>query len=352
MQPRLFLIYMALLSLAAILTVSQVLPAASAFAAKPVVHAVLFFSPTCGHCHKVMTVDLPPLKEKYSSQLDILEIDATQEDGQVLYLAAITKFQVSREHSGVPALYVGDIYLVGDVEIPEKLPGIIDVDLRSGGIAWPDIPGLEGYRRTHRPQSGEEGAGSAFLERFRNDPLANSIAVIVLIGMVASVVAVGVVFLRSSENVSTRSFPEWVVPALCILGLFVAGYMSYVELFNQTALCGPIGNCNTVQQSPYAKLWGILPVGILGIFGYLAILVAWLVKRFGTPPISKYAALAVWAMALLGTLFSIYLTFLEPFVIGTACAWCITNAILITLLMLATTYPAVSAAAQMGEEEG
>ena len=35
-----------------------------------------------------------------------------------------------------------------------------------------------------------------------------------------------------------------------------------------------------------------------------------------------------------GTLFSIYLTFLEPFVIGAVCAWCLTSAVVMTLLLV------------------
>jgi uncharacterized membrane protein len=48
------------------------------------------------------------------------------------------------------------------------------------------------------------------------------------------------------------------------------------------------------------------------------------------------ATLGIWAAALLGTLFSVYLTFLEPFVIGATCAWCLTSAVVMTLLLWAT----------------
>jgi len=35
----------------------------------PVVHAVLFYSPTCPHCHLVINDTLLPLLEKYGDQL-------------------------------------------------------------------------------------------------------------------------------------------------------------------------------------------------------------------------------------------------------------------------------------------
>jgi len=37
-------------------------------------------------------------------------------------------------------------------------------------------------------------------------------------------------------------------------------------------------------------------------------------------------------MTCFGIAFSIYLTFLEPFVIGATCAWCLTSAIVMTAL--------------------
>ena len=55
----------------------------------------------------------------------------------------------------------------------------------------------------------------------------------------------------------------------------------------------------------------------------------------------------MWLVALAGTLFSIYLTVLEPFVIGATCMWCITSAVLMTLLLWAATPAAVEAWADL-----
>ncbi len=318
-------------------------------ALKPLVHAVLFYSPTCGHCHKVMTEDLPPLKDKYGDQLDILEINATEEPGNTLFRAALEKFEVPRDRYGVPALFVGDTHLVGSAEIPEKFPPMIETGLQAGGIGWPQVPGLDDYLKVYHPPE-LETEGPMFIQKFMQDPVANGIAVIVLLGMIAGVVAVGVTFLRTSEDLTPSSIPDWIILVLCLIGLGVAGYMSFIELTNTTAVCGPLGDCNSVQQSPFAKFLGV-PVGVLGTIGYLAILAVWLARRFGPSILVGYASLAIWGMGLLGTLFAIYLTFLEPFVIGATCAWCITNSMVITLLMLASTKPALQATGQPGEVE-
>jgi uncharacterized membrane protein len=45
-------------------------------------------------------------------------------------------------------------------------------------------------------------------------------------------------------------------------------------------------------------------------------------------------------LAAIGVMFSIYLTFLEPFVIGATCAWCLASAIIITALFWLSLPPA------------
>jgi uncharacterized membrane protein len=95
-----------------------------------------------------------------------------------------------------------------------------------------------------------------------------------------------------------------------------------------------VGDCNTVQSSPYAKLFGLIPIGLVGAVGYIAILAAWLWRRFRTDALSRIAGPVMFGMALFGTLFSVYLTYLELFVIHAVCIWCLTSAVIITLLML------------------
>jgi uncharacterized membrane protein len=134
---------------------------------------------------------------------------------------------------------------------------------------------------------------------------------------------------------------EFATPVLALLGLGVAGYLAYVETQAVAAVCGPVGDCNAVQSSPYARLFGVLPVGVLGAMGYILILAAWFWKRFRTGWLAEHASLAILGTAFLGTLFSLYLTYLEPFVIKAVCAWCLTSAVLITLLMLVNVRPAL-----------
>ncbi len=313
------------------------------YAAKPVIHAVLFFSPSCPHCRLVMEQFLPPLTDKYKDQLDIVGIDVTNSLGQELYQAAVTTFNIPDDRLGVPTLIVGDIILVGSGEIPNELPGIIEKGLSSGGIDWPNIPGLSQVIAAQSPTLAEKPAENtgftdqpAFVSRFAGDLVANHIAVFVLLGMIVSVIYVGFNFIKGTETSFVR-WPNWVIPLLAIVGLGVASYLSYVEATQSVAICGPVGNCNSVQQSPYAHLFGIISIGTLGLVGYLAILLAWIFEQRGPQPWNRYASIAIWGMGWFGVLFSIYLTFLEPFVIGATCMWCITSAIIMTLILLSST---------------
>lgn len=319
------------------------------------VRAVLFFSPTCPHCHKVMEQDLPPLVQKYGDQLEIVGVDIDHEVGSALYQSMLYQFNVPDDRIGVPTLVVGDQVLVGSKEIPEKFPAIIEKGLAAGGIDWPAIPGLEQVLAAQPPADSIQPASMSqaqteestpdqpvFIQRFLQDPIANTISVIVLIVMIGSAIGVGTTYLRGGQARSL-SWPGWVIPLLSIAGAGVALYMSYIEITQSEAVCGPVGNCNSVQESPYAYLFGVIPVGVLGLLGYLAILVAWAIRQYGPSSLRDPAALAMWGMTWFGILFSIYLTFLEPFVIGASCVWCLTSAVIMTLTFLASTPPALQA---------
>jgi uncharacterized membrane protein len=368
-----FFRYLALLS---VIFFSLLSPRMVVHAGEPIVHAVLFYSPTCPHCHKVITEDLIPLLDKYGEALSVLGIDTYTEQGQEIYQAAIIHFQIPNERRGV--------------EIPEQFPSIIESKLTEGGVDWPDIPGLDELieevpvepeaealeeNEIDQSQSAVEeevlqsvdfadkdiektkpnqvegssnttnGLAEAITttetmtlpERFMRDKTGNSISILVLLGMVISMIWVGIKVLGSNQV--TKKWPNWVIPLLLLIGLGVAIYMGYVEITQTEAVGGPVGDCNTVQQSPYARLFGLLPVGVLGLLGYLALMLAWTIQYYGPAGWKEPATWVFWGMALFGTIFSIYLTFLEPFVIGATCAWCLTSAVVITLLLWAATTP-------------
>jgi uncharacterized membrane protein len=332
---------------------------------EPVVRALLFYSPGCPHCHDVMRDHLPPLLRRHGDALQIVAVNVDTQAGQVMYRAVVSHFQLPRQRVGVPALVVGEEVLVGGWEIPSRLPGIVEAGLGRGGIEWPAIeevrsflalqgvaaapsvrlegwmtdagpagPGSSGPPAMEVLTAGPPALAASVRSRYMRDPLGNSVAVVVLLAMV------GVLGLAVSEVRRPRrrldEWPAWVVPALAAAGVGVALYMAFVEVTGTQAICGPVGDCNTVQLSPYAFILGI-PVGVIGVVGYVALAKVWLVARAGPAVARSPATLAVWLMAAAGVVFSIYLTFLEPFVIGATCIWCLNSAVIMTLILLATT---------------
>jgi uncharacterized membrane protein len=287
-----------------------------------------------------MTEDLPPMQSKYGTRLQILKVDIDEPRGTDLYNAAVDHFQIPEERLGVPTLIVGDVVLVGSAEIPEQLPSLIERILASGGSGWPSIPGLAdaisagAAGSSSSPTSGSAPAGSFLsdvIERLARDPAGNTLAIGVLLGLLTSVAWVA---LRMTRAETAAGPPSGWIPIIALAGLAVAAYLAAVETSGGSAICGPVGDCNRVQQSEYARLFGVVHIGLLGCAGYISILGVWLAGRVATGTGAQLARLGLAAMAAGGVLFSIYLTFLEPFVIGATCAWCLSSAVLINALLV------------------
>lgn len=107
------------------------------------VHAILFYSPTCGHCHYVINEVLLPMHDQYGEQLQVVGIDVSQATGQQIYQNFLAAFNIPDERRGVPTLVIGETVLVGSGEIPEQFPGLVGTALGAGGIDWPAVPGIE-----------------------------------------------------------------------------------------------------------------------------------------------------------------------------------------------------------------
>lgn len=119
--------------------------------------------------------------------------------------------------------------------------------------------------------------------------------------------------------------------ALTVGGIAVSAYLTLVHYRDDLLVCA-VGGCHTVQKSPYAELEGI-PVAVLGLLMFVAMLALGLLRR-AKPDWAENITLATFALALAGTVFTIYLTYLELFVIHAVCQWCVLTAVLIWLLLI------------------
>jgi uncharacterized membrane protein len=114
---------------------------------------------------------------------------------------------------------------------------------------------------------------------------------------------------------------------LTALGLVVASYLTYIHYAGIKPLCGRNGGgCEIVQTSQYSKLAGV-PVALIGLLGYVAILGSLLVRESET---SRFATVC---FTVIGFGFSAYLTYRELFTIHHICEYCVSSAVIVTILM-------------------
>lgn len=123
------------------------------------------------------------------------------------------------------------------------------------------------------------------------------------------------------------------IAVLALVGLMVAVYLSMYKLGYLGIIQCQFGSCEKVQASRYATFLG-QPVAVWGVGAYVLILA---LAMIGTQPRfvrERWVALGIFGMALIGVVFSAYLTYLEAAVIRAWCQWCVVSAILITLIFL------------------
>jgi len=134
------------------------------------------------------------------------------------------------------------------------------------------------------------------------------------------------------------------------IGVALAGYLTYLHYSGTEPPCSIKGNpCSQVQKSRYSELAGV-PVALIGLLGYIAILGSLLVRETET---SRFATAA---LTLGGFGFSAYLTGREVFTLEKICEWCVGSAILMTIMMVLSLWrflrgsPAATAAGPSGAE--
>jgi uncharacterized membrane protein len=298
------------------------------------VKAVLFYDPEVGACETLINETLPPLILQHNSSLLIFTVDVTNPEGGALYESALASLSIPADLQGVPLLVVENVYLSGLTSIQAQFPGMIELKLAEGGTNWPDLPGLQDTLQN----AGFTRIPMNSWEKFLNGQPANSLAILVLAFLFLSLVFSILITFRPAPKFM-NAVPAWVFPVLLLIGLVVASYLTYTELTQSEVFCGGISRCTEVQDSRYSKILGLISIGEFGIFGYLLIGLSWIVHRTTHGNSKTIAAIAMFGFAVFGVSFSIYLTFLEPFVIGATCLWCLTSATIMGLILPLTTGP-------------
>ena len=120
--------------------------------------------------------------------------------------------------------------------------------------------------------------------------------------------------------------------ALAGLGILVSIYMTIYKLTENPNMCLGNGGCSVVNSSKYAMVYGI-PVAVIGVGGYLAILLLlWMERRNSF--LVENGTLVVFGLALIGFLFTLYLIYVELALIHALCPFCVTSQVTMTILFV------------------
>lgn len=115
---------------------------------------------------------------------------------------------------------------------------------------------------------------------------------------------------------------------LTAAGIMLSGYLWMVHISGSDVVCTT--SCDEVIQGEYGSLYGI-PVGALGVafYGLLSLLfiIQYKVK-------DSFVGQLIGGTLIGGTVFTLYLRYLEFFVIGAICSWCWGSVFILLLIVI------------------
>lgn len=127
----------------------------------------------------------------------------------------------------------------------------------------------------------------------------------------------------------------WTSVMLAGFGIFISGYLVTKRFTGGNLVCTRWADCDVVNNSVYSQFYGV-PVCVIGLAGYLALLGLALAALWATGRRQRQILCLGLSLSFGGVGFSAYLTYLEIYVIEALCSWCVSSAIVITLLAIVT----------------
>ncbi|MBI4281010.1 vitamin K epoxide reductase family protein [Candidatus Uhrbacteria bacterium] len=139
--------------------------------------------------------------------------------------------------------------------------------------------------------------------------------------------------LEQQSSEPSRKLPKWLgwgMIAVSFLGFLDASYLTATHYLGNEIACSILKGCETVTTSSYAT-WGPIPVALLGAIYYLTVLVL-LIAHWDTG--RQFPAKLAAYLTVGGFLFSLWFVYLQIWVIGAICIYCMASAISSSLLFI------------------
>ena len=145
----------------------------------------------------------------------------------------------------------------------------------------------------------------------------------------------------------------YIILIFAALGGFLLAFYIFRKKQSREKMVCPFGSdCDTVIYSEYSKFFGI-PIEILGLIYYGLIAVSYALFLAFPEFASPLVVFSVLALTAVAFLFSLYLTFIQAFVLKQWCTWCLASAglcvIIFALAILISEFGFISLLAQYHE---
>ena len=132
-----------------------------------------------------------------------------------------------------------------------------------------------------------------------------------------------------NDSLSRGRIILYCVAALfCLIGLADATYLTVLALTGETAACGGQAGCSEVLGSAYSKIGGF-PVAAFGVAGYFTAF------TFATFAAFNYKRARLFFALMVGVLFAstLWLLYVQAFLLHAFCRYCLFSAAICFLLM-------------------
>lgn len=142
----------------------------------------------------------------------------------------------------------------------------------------------------------------------------------------------------TGANIQTQNFPAKssklfiIIACVALVGLADAVYLTVQHVTGQSVRCTIVSGCSEVLSSSYASFNGI-PLALIGAIAYFTVFSLAILAAFSYPLVRKLLVVAVGLMFLT----TLWLLYLQAFVIGHFCQFCLLSAavtIVLTALMI------------------
>ena len=128
-----------------------------------------------------------------------------------------------------------------------------------------------------------------------------------------------------------------IVATLALAGIFISLYLTLYKIGVIGELSCSIGSCETVNTSKWSRFLG-LPVAAWGLLFYLDLFAIALIGMFPRFENERVISIVLVAETVVGVLFSAWLTYLELAVIHAICIWCVTSAVIVTVILVVSVF--------------